>query len=520
MSMGWFGRMSGVVLAATALGACGGQAEEVEQPQRLLEPGVAGDQLVLVDQERSRAWWLGVGEEKPAARARAEGLPRAPALLTGRNGQEELLVLCQRPVQVEDGAPGALVVLAADGVERSYELGTRYGRVIQSEDGQYAFLFAGTDEAGGGLLSNLNDVSIIDLEQKPGERNPSQRTLSSLGESPNGVFVSPVMRLVEEDRRLAVVLFDTSLSVLDLNHLDRPEWAATLATSVGLQKAVFSPAQSRIYLRSQSAQDVYVLQLGPREEPQAGQNDFLPSLNQLGAGQAITDIALFQRGSAELLLATTVGSQLLVIDAGSSTVTPVGLAAPASTIHLFEVGASEEGEGSQQALLYAHERDLVTFVNLANLQERKERNLESINLPGTIESVTQLSKNRLLVTHSGTGLSVLDLNRRTITRIASEVSLTGAQLYDEALERVWLVPAGQERVGYLDLEGLQPREVQLDAAVQTAALVQGAAQPKLVVTHDSSLGYVTMVDASEPSRRSAVSLRGFLFDGVLDRGED
>ena len=518
--MGWFGRMSGVVLVSSTLGACGGQAEEVEQPLRLLEPGVAGDQLVIVDQERSRAWWLGVGEAEPAVGVSAARLPPAPVLLTGRRDSAELLVLCQRPVEVEAGAPGALVVLAAEGVERSYELGTRYGRVIQSEDGQYAFLFAGTDDQGGGLLSNLNDVSIVDLEQKPGKSNPSQRTLSSLGESPNAVFVSPAMQVEAEQRRLAVVLFNTSLSVLDLNHLDRPEWAATLATSVGLNEAVFSPTHPRIYLRSQSAQDVYVLQLGPREGAEAGQNDFLPVLNQLGAGQAITDIALFNRGSAELLLATTVGAALLVIDAGSSTVTPVQLVEPATTIHLFGVASSGEEEPSQQALLYATGGSLVTFVNLANLQERKERNLESISLPDRIASVTPLRDNRLLVTHSSTGLSVLDLNLRTITRIASEVSLTGAQKYDESLERVWLVPAQQERVGYLDLAGLQPREVHLDAAVQSAALVATRGNPKLVVTHNSSLGYVTILDASEPSRRSAVSLRGFLFDGVLDRGED
>jgi len=197
----------------------------------------------------------------------------------------------------------------------------------------------------------------------------------------------------------------------------------------------------------------------------------------------------------------------------------VELVAPANTIHLFE-GAEGGEEPSPQALLYATGGNRVTFVNLANLQERKERNLESISLPDTIASVTQLSDNRLLVTHSGTGLSVLDLNRRTITRIASEVSLIGAQLYDESLERVWLVPADQERVGYLDLAGLQPREVHLDAAVQSAALLKAGKKPKLVVTHNSSFGYVTILDASEPSRRSAVSLRGFMFDGVLDRGED
>ena len=104
-------------------------------------------------------------------------------------------------------------------------------------------------------------------------------------------------------------------------------------------------------------------------------------------------------------------------------VTPVQLVEPATTIHLFGVASSGEEEPSQQALLYATGGSLVTFVNLANLQERKERNLESISLPGHIESVTQLRHNRLLVTHSSTGLSVLDLNRRTITRIASEVSL-------------------------------------------------------------------------------------------------
>jgi hypothetical protein len=42
---------------------------------------------------------------------------------------------------------------------------------------------------------------------------------------------------------------------------------------------------------------------------------------------------------------------------------------------------------------------------------------------------------------------------------------------------------------------------------------------RLVVMHPSEIGHLTVLDADEPTREAARSVRGFLAAGLLNRGE-
>jgi hypothetical protein len=42
---------------------------------------------------------------------------------------------------------------------------------------------------------------------------------------------------------------------------------------------------------------------------------------------------------------------------------------------------------------------------------------------------------------------------------------------------------------------------------------------RLAVMHRGAHGYVTVVDAADPVRERAASVRGFFIDGLLDRGQ-
>ena len=56
----------------------------------------------------------------------------------------------------------------------------------------------------------------------------------------------------------------------------------------------------------------------------------------------------------------------------------------------------------------------------------------------------------------------------------------------------------------------------LDAEVREAVAVPSADRPRFVVTHESSVGYFTVLDAAEPSNlEAAYSVRGFLIDDLL-----
>lgn len=512
-------------VALSCLGvACGEQSDDVHESAVLMMPAVVADRLVSINQNDSHGYWLALGGSRPLARATERALPKKPILLEHRLDSQELLVLCQRPAGVDDGPEGMLVVLGPKGIDRRYELGTRYNKLIQSEDGRYVFLSSTAQASDDTSYYNPNDVSIIDLEKAPSSDNPRQRTLSSGAEALSAVFVSPPMRIGGETRRLAAVLFQSRLSLLDLNHPARRAWTAKLAagsgasSTVGLKQAVFSQATLRVYLRGSVSSDVYVLQLAPRDAQDENENDFDFSLNQLGVGKATTAIELFPNEDGELLLATTVGHELLVVSADTSTVTTVPIGRPATMILPFSTG---DEEVSQHAVLLKEGEPIVSFVDLRNVQARKDRNVEALTVPGNVATVTRLGDNRLLITHSTTGLSVIDLTDRTVSSIGSRTSLPpGATLVDAGRKRVWLVPRGESRVGYFDLDGMQPREIRLDSPVDSAALVGGPKVSKLVVVHPSLLGYVTLIDANEPSLKKARSLRGYLFDGILDRGED
>ncbi|MBN1607087.1 MAG: hypothetical protein JW940_10675 [Polyangiaceae bacterium] len=502
--------------------ACGERSADVHDSAEVMASAVVGDEMVFVRRDDSRGYWLALGGNSPKARVTERDLPREPLLTEQRRNSQELLLLCRRPANVEDGPEGVLVVLGAHGIDRSYKLGTGYNRLMQSEDGRYVFLSSIADSGSDTGYTNASDVSIVDLEAAQGSSNPMQRNLSNGAEALSAVFVSPEMRIGDEGRRLATVLFQSSLSILDLKHPDRREWTAKLASgggesnSVGLRQAVFSPDTLRIYLRGAASSDVYLLQLRARTAPEAHGNDFDFSLNQLGVGEYTTDMELLRTQEGERLLATTVGPGLLVVNADSSTVTRVSLGRPATMIVPFATG-----DEAQHTLLLGEGEPVAAFVDLANLETRKDRNVEALTLPGSVASVTRLNGNRLLVTYQGTGLSVVDLESRTISSITSNSPLpSGATLVDSKRDRVWLVVRGESRVGFFDLDGMQPREVRLDATIASAGLVGGSKATKLAVLHPGLLGHVTLLDAQTPSRKTAQSLRGFMFDGILDRGED
>jgi hypothetical protein len=513
---------AGAVLCCVA--GCGDRDEGLAQSMELLAPAVVKRQLVLVAPEHGWSLWLNAGADTPKARVVERSVPRTPILVEKRRAADELLLLCRRPESDTTDFGGELVVLDADGIDRSYRLGARYNRMTQSDDGRFAFVSTTQgDESADTLYFNPDDVSIVDLDEEPGQNNPSQRTLSGDGEPLSQIFVSSDFEIGGEQRRLGVVLFQSRLSLLDLSHPGRAEWTAQLAGAdaagggIGLEQVLFVAEEHSIYLRGRQARDVYVLGLTSKEPEGENGNDFGILLNQLGAGQPISDLELV---AADRLVATTYQNTLLVVDTGSAKLTSITLPAQATSILPF-VAEAEGGSERSEVLLYAAGQRVITFVLLEGLQERKDRNLEAVTLPGGVESVTELDNNQLLITHTQTGLSVLDLNTRRVSPISSPVHLTKESvLVDADHGRIWLAAPGQNRVGSFDLSGLQPQQTKLDAVVQYARLVQGSDRHKLVIVHPSQLGYMTILDADKPERQTAVSLRGYLFDGVLDRGED
>jgi hypothetical protein len=490
--------------------ACGG----VEEPpfRDLSEPRALDEHVVWFDRNNDEALLLDVGTSKPEPELDRIELPAMPRSVVRRNGQNQLLVL----LSDEEDASGKLAVLGPSRVEQVYEIGAEFDALQQSEDGRWALAYFSPNRAGvdpsTSLLFNPNEIAIVDLEAE-GEGAVVQRTLRSLGSVPRRVEFSPPMTIAGETRRLVVVFFEAEVTLIDLNHLDRPEYTIELSRGggLGLTEVRFSPEEQRIYLLADGSSDVFVLRL--LEAGENRENDFEPSLNQLGTDSTPRDMVVFENdGERKLLVASSSSAQ--VVESSSNRVTQIPLENPGDRILLFEGASPFDDEVEPRALLYRLGSPGVTFLDLDDIEERTTRNREEFQL-APIASLVPLENNQVLANHDTGGLSILNLEERTASPIQAQISLAQAVPSLET-SRIWVAPTGQTTLGFVDLANLHPGQVRLDLPIANFLSFENTSSPKVVVTHPDAVGAVSILSAANPGDGGR-TLYGFLQAGVLDR---
>jgi hypothetical protein len=505
----------GVLLSVTLLVSCGGQSQR--EPVEIFpgSPRALDEHVLWIDQRNDRALLLDVARTHPRPQVSDYAVPANPVSLTRRNEHNELLLLARG----ERSGDGVLSVLGPSRVEREYPLGSRFDRLIQSEEGRYAFTAfypGGGADDDQSLLFNPNEVAVVDLDGE-GEAAVHVRSLRGLGSAPVHAFFSPIMDLAGEERRVLVVLFDSHVAIMDLNHLDRPEYTVELSggASVGLSTVRFSAEENKIYLLGARSDDVYVLTLLPAGANRS--NDFEPSLNQLGAGARPTDMVLYQADDDVRLLAVT-GSQALIIEAGSNRVTPIPLGAAASRILLFNGTAPADDVVEQRALLYGPGTPVVTFLDLEQVEERTTRNLEELPISGGVAELTELEENLILVTRVDDGLTMIDLEGRAASELSAQVDLSAA-IPSLEMKRLWVRPEGTQALAFLDfaLGRFTPGQVALDEPAQELMLFTNTDHKRVALTHDLPGGGVTILNAEDPGDKDAITLRGFFYTDLLER---
>jgi hypothetical protein len=440
-----------------------------------------------------------------------------------RNGHTgEALVLCRG--RADDGehdkVSAALAVVSASGVDRSYEFDAPFNSLTQSDDGRRVFLFFDPDAAGESdtLLQNQSEVAIVDLDAPPGEENPKLRTLDSFGDVPRQAVFSPPMQVAGSERELAVVLFDSDIAIWDMTHIDRPAYTVRLASGSGavqLEQVIFGVDEPNVYLRGSASDTVFLIGLVPAGADR--ENDFQPVVNHLIAGAQPSDFTLYDEPAMSdastnphrLFVVASGSASALVVDTASNHDTTIPLPAAMSSILRFD-GNPDDPE---RALLYREGSNSVVFVDLEGLEDGRGRNVEQVTLRSAYGRVVKLSETLALLIHQGQGLSLLDLAERTVQPMQSSQNLVSSEA---ANGKLWLAPAGDQRVGFLDLSTFHPSEVRLDAPVSDHVAVPSETHPRFVTVHDSSIGYVTALDADDPGNLDAAySLRGFLVDDLL-----
>lgn len=505
--------MRSCLLLGLGLVATGCGDSQTLPTRSLSAPLALNEHVVWLDSNNDEALTLDVGDSRPEPNVAVHPLPARPLHAERRNDSNELLVL----LTDEDDDSGKLAAFGPGGVDRVYEVGAQFDSIEQADDGRFAIVYfspnRGESAGQSTLLFNPNEIAIVDLERE-GEDAVVGRTLRSLGAAPQRVVFSPPMDIAGETRRLAVVFFQSEVALLDLNHLDRPEYTVELSRGSGLvlTEIRFSPDDQKIYLLASGSNDVFVLRLLPADSNR--ENDFEPSLNQLGTDSSPRDMAIFESDGQEKLLVASVSSAE-VVEAGSSRVTSIPLVNSADRILLFEGASPFDSEVQQRALLYRLGSPGVTFLDLAEIEERTTRNREEFNV-AAIQSLVPLEDNLVLLNHQDGSLGILNLEERTASPIHAQIQL------DEAIpnleqDRIWVAPVGQPTVGFIDLSNLHPGQVVLDRPVAELLQFQATRDPKIVVTHFDEVGALSILSAVDPSdSKRAITLEGFFYAGVLD----
>lgn len=499
-------------------GGCDSRGNRFEAKLDLLGPPVALDrQLVFVDRGLHRALMLDVSGEHPGRKHSSVSLPYGPTAAERRSGDaDEVLVLSSGRAETtkKDAINAALTRLSSGGKTTEYDLTKNpFDRMEQSDDGRHVLLRRETQ--GDHLLESVNVVALIDMEADV----PDAVHFHTLDFRPTGVVYSPPMEIGGETRSLAVALSDSAVAIIDLGHPTRRVTTVSLSIDAGRlvqpEQLLFDPQRARIYIRPGATTDVFALRLTPRDVS-ADRNDFATAIDILGTEGYPSDMALYGEGDDQrlLVLSNSSGRGLAsIVDPSTSRTTQVALDRTANQVDLFTTGPDDAKV--EHALLWNIEDTVAMVLDLDKVEELRDRNLELLPpLPAPVARAIALpGDSRMLLVHTTPGLSLLDLDTRSVSPFAASSSFSDA-IFDIDRGRIWVAPPGQDRVGFVQVDGGATDEVLLDANIQSVVPV--LSQDRLAVVHGGEAGYLTLVDVTDPRRSALHVLEGFLLHGLLD----
>jgi len=476
-------------------------------------------QLVFVSAAQRSAYLLDVGGSRPSDDPRAVALPPGALSAVRRLAHDSALVLCEgeRGSATVDAEPAALVAIENDGKARKYELGTTpFNALTQSDDGRYAILYRNGSSLGR-TLNNPNELVVVDLDKAPADDGAiTRKTPDGLGHTLTQVIVSPSspsLHIVDEDRRLLVILSAAEVTLFDLAHLERRATIVSLdeTREINPSQVLFGGPDPIMYVRADASDNIFMFRLEPQDNGDDPlRNDFRPTINPLSGGVGPRDMVLFGDADPRLLVVAATSGQALVIDPSSSKTESVKLSQPATHILLFSGTSPSDSQVRSRALLYADGGTSVTFFDPESTSDRPQDSLETLSLSNAIGPVVPLLEDNEAVLIHATGVTVVNLTERSLTPIAASSPLTNAW-FDPDHARLWIAPSQQPWVGTLDLATGRTDEVLLDADISGVVPVVDAG--RVAVVHPAAIGHITLLDLEQPTRESAITVGGFSVGG-------
>jgi hypothetical protein len=438
------------------------------------------------------------------------------------------VTLSDRPTEVAVAPDGqGLLVMAPEqltwlpvldgqvGTPVRYKVPGTFRRATFSPEGDRVVLRHGppTEED---IVSNANELALLDLSAVPSVDNPTIRSLRAFGGEPDTVHVAPRRQISGSERQLVWVLVDGYLALLDLSAPSATERVVhlTLANDprvvrpVALADAETADGYAAI-VRAVGSDALYALSFpdvaAPDEVPR-------PVLNELPAGgEPIRVFARTVTDGPRIFALLGTGTTLSVVEPETAHRTAVALTSRATEVLPFE-GTRDDGEPGQYALLWSKGQTVVTFVDLDLVEHRAGRALTPLSVDGPIQALLPVPGQRMAVAQVGDDVvTLLDFDARTATPLRAAGSVEGLRVADDGSAVYFAVRGRSFAVAMLDpaTGRVFTETIGAQGAVYTLPALN-----RVLVDFHHTMGSMSVWS---PFDDTVDTRRGVFLEGVLDQ---
>jgi hypothetical protein len=405
------------------------------------------------------------------------------------------------------------------GATHEFAIGSVFGGLSFDPTQRYAILYhQDSDATFSGGLFNPNEVAVIDLQGLPATDNPRILSVGISGLTIQGVHFMDSLVVDGVTRQIVVFGADGVIKMIDLTDPLASTVKVPLVNeddprSVVPIKIVARPADDAhdpmIFVLASESQDIYAISLVPHPKGEPG---FWASLNQYDGGSNPSDIAVVEDGDIPLLIvASSSGSHVTVVDVDTADMFTLTLNDSPSRMLV------REQEGSKEVVLFGDNLSWIYFLAVDDLAIEKGSNLDEMIIPDGIAESSVLDVDRLLIIpYYETGLALLNLNEREVTRLTSQSGYdwTGATMFNDVF---FLGQPGGDQIVSLDMVTGHPEPLILDEQVQRLDLFPQSNTG--FVLHPTETGRGTLFPLDLPTRENAIIVDGFWLEGFLDKKE-
>jgi hypothetical protein len=444
----------------------------------------------------------------------AEGLHGTP-LSVGKNrasmvpdvSGERLLVLSagiQPRRQANDELPSLSLIdtRGTPSVAARYELPAAFSALTLDPEGTWAVLAGATQD----LVTNPNQLVLIDLDDAG--YVPFTKTIRSFGSAPQSFQFTSALDVPGGARRFLIAETSHDLTLVDLEHLDRPEITIELPrTPSGAPgqplDVVVDPGtdgtanDARLAIRLANDPNVVLIRFTPSD----GDAGFalVPNLVDVGSPPSAIDFVTTDAGRR--LAALVPGrSEATLIEPVTTQVEHLTL--PSAFDRLRKVGADPATGGGDVALLWSQNMTSVAVWSLNRTSDQAFRSIDVLDLDTRVNAVLDVPGDTLgprkLLQAYDSRFFVLDLARRQSFPMLSSGSLT-LSVADDGL-RAWAFAPGSPRLAKIDLASLEPAALQIERPISQVfdTATDDDSGRALFALHDGGARSVTLLNALDP----------------------